>query len=233
MSNTTTLQNATAPAARFADQPRFGVKRPLWRKDDDHAHLDTPTFAAIRDNVLKRDNFACRFCGFKATRHQEVHHVDGDHQNHDATNLLTVCNLCHQVHHLGMSGMRNAGFIAALPELSQTEVNHIVRAGFVAELLDDQNTKDRLTGLYALMQARADTLKHAFNHDVSSPLLLAETLASCSEAQYQQRDDSLSALRLVPTRAAFYGGQLDYYAANLKTPFSPSHWAELANRLTA
>lgn len=222
---------ATPAAARHANQPRFGVKRPLWRKDDEHGHLDSAAFAPERDSVFKRDNHSCRFCGFKASRHQEIHHIDGDHHNHQATNLLTACNLCHQVHHLGVSGMRNAGLIAALPELTQTEVNHIARACFVAQLLDDQNTKNRLTGLYALLQARADALKNAFNHDISSPLLLAELLATCDEQRYAGRAAPLAALRLVPTREAFRAGQLEYYAANMKTAFSPDNWSKLARQL--
>ena len=220
-----------ARPARLGNQPRFAVKRPLWRKDDEHGHLDSTAFTATRESVFKRDNYACRYCGFKATKHQEIHHVDGDHHNHEATNLLTVCNLCHQVHHLGMSGARNAGVIAALPELTQVEVNHIARACFVAQRLGERDTGDRLTGLYALLQARSDGLKSAFNHDISSPLLLAELLASWDDERYAARDGALAALRLVPTEAAFCAGQLDYYAQNLKKPFSPDNWSALARQL--
>lgn len=219
--------------ARLGNQPRFGVKRPLWRKDDEHGHLDGAAFTTARESVFKRDNYACRYCGFKATKHQEIHHIDGDHHNQEPTNLLTVCNLCHQVHHLGMSGARNAGFIAALPELTQIEVNHIARACLVAQRLGNRDIADRLTGLYALMQARSDGLKNAFNHDISSPLLLAELLASWDEQRYAGRDTSLAVLRLVPTEAAFSAGQLDYYAQNLKKPFSADNWSALARQLAA
>src|SRR5581483_5621804 len=133
-------------------------------------------FLPVREQVLKRDGSACRFCGFKAAKFQEVHHVDDNHANNDPTNLVTVCNLCHQVHHLGMCGMRHAGFLAAIPELTQTEVNHIARAYFIAQWVASPDIKDRLTGLYALLRARSDMLKSAFHLDIGSPLLFAEIL---------------------------------------------------------
>jgi intracellular multiplication protein IcmJ len=188
-------------------------------------------FAPVRENVLRRDSYSCRFCTFKAAKYQEVHHVDDNHGNNDPANLLTVCNLCHQVHHLGMAGMRNAGFIAAIPELTQIEVNHIARAYFVAMMVGDQNTKDRLEGLYALFRARADLLKSAFNLDISSPLLFAEILSVCDDKLYSERANAIKQLRLVPTKEAFNAGQLEYYAANLRPQFLPENWGSLARQL--
>ncbi|MDB6009975.1 MAG: type secretion protein DotN [Gammaproteobacteria bacterium] len=225
------LPTAAVLAARRASQPVLGVKRRLWRKDDDHAFLADKAFAPVRDQVLKRDNHSCRFCGFRSPKFQEVHHWDDDHTNNEVGNLMTVCNLCHQVHHLGMCGMRGAGFIAALPELTQTEVNHIARAHFVALVLVDTNTKDRLIGLYALLRARADMLKSAFHLDIASPLLFAEILSGCDERMYAARATFLESLRLVATEAAFQAGQVDYYAINHRTQFAPEHWSALAAQL--
>lgn len=220
-----------ALTGRRAGQPVLGVKRRLWRKDDDHALVADKAFAPVREQVLKRDNYSCRFCGFRSPKFQEVHHWDDDHANNELGNLMTVCNLCHQVHHLGMCGMRGAGFIAALPELTQTEVNHIARAHFVAQLLVDTNTKDRLTGLYALLRARADMLKSAFQLDIASPLLFAEILSGCDERMYAVRASFLESLRLVATEAAFQPGQLEYYATNQRTQFAPDQWLALAAQL--
>jgi intracellular multiplication protein IcmJ len=218
-------------ATRRALQPVFGVKRRVWRKDDDHAQLADQAFAPVREQVLKRDNTACQFCGFKSPKYQEVHHRDDNHANNDPGNLLTVCNLCHQVHHLGMCGMRNGGFIAAIPELTQTEVSHIARAYFVAQLVADANTKDRLRGLYALMRSRADMLKSAFNLDISSPLLFAEILSGCEDSLYATRGALVESLRLVATAQAFHAGQLEYYAVSLRAHFAPENWQALASQL--
>lgn len=223
---------ALALAARFECQPVPSVKRKLWRKDDDHAMVSDDSFKSVRENVKARDDNKCRFCGFKAAKYQEVHHFDDDHSNNDPSNLLTICTLCHQVHHLGMCGMRNGGFFAAIPELSQTEVNHIVRAHFVMQLMNvNQNSKDKLTGLYAIFRSRSDMLKEAFQLDISSPLLFAEILSTCDDKMYSSRPKIMESLRLVPTKEAFHVGQLEYYAANLTEKFKPTTWAALSSQL--
>ncbi|WP_240533902.1 HNH endonuclease [Aeromonas veronii] len=142
----------------------------------------------MRTEVLQRDNYTCRFCGFKAAKYQEVHHLDDNHQNNDPQNLLTVCNLCHQVHHLGMCAMRNGGFIAAIPELTQTEVNNLVRAIHVAEYVADAAVRDKLKSLFAIFQFRGcDTLKALYGVDISNPYALAETLSTCPDDIYAKR----------------------------------------------
>ena len=218
--------------ARQGVQPTLGVKRRTWRMDDDHAHLADAAFADTRQQVLNRDNFTCRFCGFKATKYQEVHHLDDNHQNNDQTNLLTVCNLCHMVHHLGLCGMKGAGFIAAIPELTQVEVNQIARNYFVAAMIGDQNTKDRLTGLYALFRARADGMKVVFGDDLSDPLRYAQALSALDDKAYASAVSSCSGLiRVVPKKEAFHPGQLEFYCANLRPQFSTDSWSALASQL--
>jgi RNA-directed DNA polymerase len=52
--------------------------------------------------ALKRQNHSCGYCGMKMlpgeTAH--LHHVDGNHQNWKAKNLLAVHQSCHQHHHM-------------------------------------------------------------------------------------------------------------------------------------
>ncbi|KGT54018.1 type IV secretion protein DotN [Xanthomonas citri pv. fuscans] len=224
--------NANIHLSRHANQPLLGVKRKLWRKDDEHADVADSAFAAIRTEVLRRDHHTCVFCGFSAAKYQEVHHKDDDHTNNAYDNLITVCNVCHQVHHLGMCAMRNGGFIAAVPELTQTEINNIVRAIFVTDLIGDSDIKDKLKGLYAIFQSRGqDLLKGIFGIDISSPFTLAEVLSNCPDEMFTKRGELLAPLRLVPTREAFNAGQLEYYAANSRAIFLPENWSGMARQL--
>jgi intracellular multiplication protein IcmJ len=128
--------------------------------------------------------------------------------------------------------MRSAGFLAAIPELTQTEVNHLARGYFIALLVANTDVKDRLTGLYALLRARSDMLKSAFHLDIGSPLLFAEILSGCEDSLYERRGELLEGLRLVPTQQAFQGGQLEYYAVSLRAQYSPDGWLALAGQLT-
>lgn len=217
---------------RAENQPVFGVKRKLWRKDDEHADVADARFTTVRTEVLQRDNYTCRFCGFKAAKYQEVHHLDDNHQNNDPQNLVTVCNLCHQVHHLGMCAMRNGGFIAAIPELTQTEVNNIVRAIHVAEHVADEVVRNKLKSLFAIFQYRGcDTLKALYGVDISNPYVLAEALSMCPDDIYAKRAELFAPLRLVAYKEAFHAGQLEFYAANYRDRFLPESWTPLTRQL--
>ena len=50
---------------------------------------------------MKRDNYTCQYCGFRAEKWQIVHHIDGNPNNNQETNLETVCPMCNLVHHAG------------------------------------------------------------------------------------------------------------------------------------
>lgn len=219
--------------SRLACQPVIGVRRHKWRMDDDHELINSESLQTVRDAVFKRDNFTCRFCTFKASKYQEIHHFNDDHKNNNPDNLLTCCNLCHQNFHIGTCAQNSAGFFALLPELTQAEVNHISRVYFVNQLIGEQQVKDKLTGLYALFRARGDNLKNAFGLDLSTPTFFAQVLSVIDESIFAKRGEIMESLRLVPTKEAFKAGQLDYYAVNTRPQFSGEDWPALARQLTS
>lgn len=219
---------------RRANQPVLAVKRKLWRRDDDHASINDAAFTDLRSGVLRRDNYSCRFCTFQASKYQEVHHLDDDHSNNTLDNLITACTLCHQVHHLGMCGLRNGGFMAAIPELTQTEVNTICRAIYVADLTETQPIRDKLRSIMAIFEHRgSDTLKGIYGTDISEPLTWAQILSDMPDELYEKRADILGPLRLVPTKEAFHAGQLEYYAANNTARFKADQWKAFHKQLAA
>lgn len=219
-------------SARGEAQPLIGVKRKIWRRDDEHAHLADAAFDPMRKTILARDNHTCRFCGFRASKYQEIHHLDDDHTNNNESNLVTVCTLCHQVHHLGMFAMRNAGFLAALPEFTQAEVNHFCRIIHVTSSFAEQAVAERLQALFALFTSRGmDTLKRPFDCDVSDPYLLTQILSGGDDKLYEARGKSLADLRVVSTKNAFHAGQIAFYAQHCRDQFLPSSWSGLARQM--
>jgi intracellular multiplication protein IcmJ len=219
-------------SARAEVQPIIGVKRKIWRRDDEHAAMADAAFEPVRKSILSRDNYTCRFCGFRASKYQEIHHLDDDHTNNDSANLLTVCTLCHQVHHLGMFAMRSAGFLAAIPEFTQTEVNHFCRIIHVTSTFAEPAVAERLEGLFALFTSRGmDTLKRPFDCDVSDPYLLTQILSGGDDELYAARSTSLKDLRLVSTKGAFRAGQIDFYAQHCRDQFLPGTWPGLARQM--
>lgn len=54
--------------------------------------------ALTRTNYRKVRKDECELCG--STINLCVHHIDGNRDNNDINNLLTVCKKCHQQHHV-------------------------------------------------------------------------------------------------------------------------------------
>lgn len=55
----------------------------------------------LRLEILKRDNYTCQYCRFRAEKWQIVHHIDGNPNNNEETNLETICSMCNLIHHAG------------------------------------------------------------------------------------------------------------------------------------
>lgn len=47
----------------------------------------------LHNMVLNRDSHLCQKCG--SDEHLVVHHIDGDDNNNELLNLITLCNNCH------------------------------------------------------------------------------------------------------------------------------------------
>ena len=56
-----------------------------------------PCWRTIRKDILRRDEECCRICANDYYLH--VHHIDCDRTNNDWSNLVTLCESCHQTVH--------------------------------------------------------------------------------------------------------------------------------------
>ena len=74
---------------------RFSKQVPL--------RLDSSEYEALRQRVLRRDDWRCQFCGSRQTL--EVHHQEfRSHSGEDSeTNLITLCSNCHSLAHRSVS----------------------------------------------------------------------------------------------------------------------------------
>lgn len=70
-----------------------------WRKSTEEKN--SKEWRKLRLKILKRDNYTCQYCGFRAEKWQIVHHINGDPNNNDEKNLETICPMCNLIHHSG------------------------------------------------------------------------------------------------------------------------------------
>jgi hypothetical protein len=75
-------------------------------KSDQELASSEADFSEARPEVLRRDKYSCQYCGVATTPESEksggglqVHHISGDSNDNEWTNLLTVCPLCHAILH--------------------------------------------------------------------------------------------------------------------------------------
>lgn len=103
----------------------FAPSKNNWLIPHNHgtSHSDIKAIRDIYDNIIKRDNYACYFCGFRSKRHQEIHHINHRHNDFSEKNLTTICPLCHQYFHLSTAGMNAQAVMIFLPEFTQEELN--------------------------------------------------------------------------------------------------------------
>jgi len=76
-----------------------GDKNPQWLGGLSFEPYSPEFNDKLKEEIRKRDNHTCQECNY--TEEQlgytlSVHHIDYDKKNNDKTNLISLCNSCHQ-----------------------------------------------------------------------------------------------------------------------------------------
>ena len=111
-----------------------------------------PPSKSEAEKILKRDDFTCRFCGFRAVQYQRIVPT--------SNGFVTSCSFCEQVTALDRAGIMGGGVLIWLPEITQAELNHIARAIYVARA-DGKGAMEPVAtrALDALMSRRVEAKK--------------------------------------------------------------------------
>ena len=106
---------------------RPSVKNPrLWFPE----RADKTAWNKLREKMLARDDYTCRFCGHRAEKYMQAHHVK-DSGDDSLKNLVTYCVACHAVNHFGRNLVLGVVEIWQSP-VSQVEIVRTTRAGIKA-----------------------------------------------------------------------------------------------------
>jgi intracellular multiplication protein IcmJ len=190
----------------------------------------------IRDDVLKRDDYTCRYCGFKARKYQEVNFTGKD-QDVKPDNYATACIFCQQCFHLEKIDRMQSGAIIWLPEMGQAFLNHLCRAIFVARVSRGpmaDAARDAMEALLARKEAAVNRL------GTDSPKILSTVLQDFLEVkEYKLRMNKLKGFRVLPLdRRIIKEGDLEFnqfpqvlaYWRSKDGPFGelpPRKWVEM------
>lgn len=171
-----------------AGRPLFqGVHRPV---DD------------LVNKVLERDKYICRYCGFTASKYQEVNFIGAGHKpkvdprtDIKPDNYATACTFCHQCFHLDKIDAMQSGTVIWLPEIGQAALNHIVRAIYIAKISRGPIADAAKTSLETLLSRRKEAESILGTND---PKILGTVLRDFLESsEYSKRMSKLSGFRVM------------------------------------
>ena len=194
----------------------------------------------LKEQVLERDDHTCRYCGFQSQKYQEVQYV-GKTDAMKPQNYVTACTFCWQCFHLDQVERMQSGALIWLPEIEQTELNHICRAIYIARISQGAMADAARDALETLL-ARKEQARHRLGTD--SPRILATVLQDFLETpEYRLRVKKLDGFRILPLdRRIVREGELEFnqfpqilaYWRSKDGPFGqlpPRNWAELYYRV--
>lgn len=162
------------------------------------------TFLAFSKKVLRRDNYACQFCGFQARDFQEIINLDKNYYNNKLSNLATACCFCSQCFFLEAVGMGGygGGTLIYMPEITQNNLDSFCHVLFCA-IANDTGYKNTAQNIYRSFKLRAQVIEEQFGENTSNPSVFGQLLIESRVKESGHYDALLNDLRLLPSRAAF------------------------------
>ncbi len=176
------------------------------------ARKNDPAFKKFRQRILKRDNYACQFCGFQARDYQEIVNLDQNYYNNKLSNLVTACCFCTQCFFLDAVGVGDfgGGSLIFLPEISQANINSFCHVLFCA-ITNDTGYKATAQAIYRSLKFRSQLVEDQFGEGTSVPNVMGQLLVeSCTEPDKMEK--MLEKVRLLPSRGRFRT-QIEHWAA--------------------
>ncbi len=152
--------------------------------------------AELRKEVLERDDHTCQCCGFRSEKYQEILPINQDPRDLRLDNLATTCQFCHQCFQIDKVAQMRSGVLIWLPELSQTDLNHLARALYVARISQGPMADTSRKILDLLMTRREDVRRRLGTDDV---FVMSTVLRDyMGQRHYAERGQKLDGVRLFP-----------------------------------
>lgn len=186
------------------------------------------------EKIFNRDGHSCRFCGFTSKKFQRI--VANPTAEGDSD--VTACSFCEQTLYPDRTAISGAGILIWLPEIEQAELNHIVRAIYIARDGEGAAASAADKALNILTARRSEAKKRLGTDD---PIVVATVLTEALDKKNAARAiKKLGGIRLLPadkhlarTQAGMvnqFEKMLSYWSspegAYGQTP--PESWADLA-----
>jgi len=170
-------------------------------------------FQPVAEQVYKRDNYTCQYCGFQARQYQEIVNLDGNYANNKLGNLITACCFCSQclfIQSVGVDEM-GGGQLVYLPEMSQADLNSFCHVLFCA-MGNGTGYQDSAQAIYRSFKFRSQQVESKFGSGTSNPSIFGQLVLEYQAKNPESKLNILQEIRLLPSYTKFKT-QLDAWAA--------------------
>lgn len=164
-----------------------------------------PAFAPFSQQVLIRDEYTCRFCGFQAKKFQEVVNLDNNYNNNKLSNMVTACSFCAQCFFVSTIGcdQHGGGILIYCPEISQGYLNGFCHVLFCA-MGNDTSYRVDAQNIYRSFKSRSQIIDSCFGEGVSDPAVFGRILIDAPEANKSRIvQEAFPLIRLLPSYTKF------------------------------
>lgn len=162
-------------------------------------------FLTFQNKILKRDEYTCQFCGFRAKEYLDVVNLDGNYRNNRSCNLVSACSFCVQCFFLEAIGNGNfgGGTLIYLPEMTQGELNALCHVLFTA-MINGSHRASQARNIYRSFKLRLQQVEKILGEGLSNPALYGRVLIDGNLKELKTLNDELiSKLRLLPDITRF------------------------------
>ncbi|MEI8054390.1 MAG: type IVB secretion system protein IcmJDotN [bacterium] len=164
-----------------------------------------PAFGAFSQQVFKRDQYMCRFCGFQAKQFLEVVNLDSNYHNNKLSNLATACCFCMQCFFLEVVGKDDygGGVLIYLPEISQGDLNGFCHVLFCA-MTNATSYRADAQNIYRGIKLRMQIVEKQLGEGMSDPSLFGRVLIDIPDKDRARiLKEALPPIRLLPSYTKF------------------------------
>lgn len=115
-------------------------------------------FIGFKQSIQERDDHSCALCSFKAKKYQEITPKSGVSVDKalqlNADDWHTMCQFCQQTTDITIASDMESGVMLWLPEISQSDLNNLARAIYVARVSQGPMADAARKIMESLMQRR-------------------------------------------------------------------------------
>lgn len=205
------------------------------------------TLGALPEGLFKqalmRDENTCQFCGFRSVHGMVPYHLDDDHENNTLDNVATSCAMCHMMQHLGFVLDERIGYLIYLPELSQAELNNLIRTIHLYQRFNIPSSfLNYVENCHDLLMEREQIAKKLLDASESGLATLKASVCRLKKAYWAQVEDRLKDLKIVfkhqipVSGAQSFPELLEKFLSEKDTGMisaPPNGWDEIVMKLTA